>query len=283
MQIRKISLSALLMCAVCMLLGLTSCMTPKKIAYFQDVDDVVMDVNNSTGVLRIQPEDKLQISVSASDPDLAAIFNLTVSNIRQGQVTNSSRKESGSATVSNNSSLESQSYYTVDNAGNIDFPILGTIHVAGMSRMELAGYIKGELAARGLLKDAIVIVEFVNSAVSVLGEVNNPGRYVINRDHISVLDALAVAGDLTIQGKRENVLVVREENGKRYTYRLDLTQGSQLMSSPAYYLQANDVVYVEPSDYKKRQTTVNGNNVLQASFWVSVASLLTSVAVLIFK
>lgn len=271
------------MCAVCVLMGLTSCVTPKKIAYLQDVDNVVMDVNNSNGVLRIQPEDKLQIQVSATDPELAAIFNLTVSNIRQGQVTNSSRKENGSAVVTNNSSLESQSYYTVDNAGNIDFPILGTIHVAGMSRMELAGFIKGELAGRGLLKDAIVIVEFVNSAVSVLGEVNNPGRYVMNRDHISVLDALAVAGDLTIQGKRENVLVVREENGKRYTYRLDLTQGSNLMSSPAYYLQANDVVYVEPSDYKKRQTTVNGNNVLQASFWVSVASLLTSVAVLIFK
>ena len=116
-----------------------------------------------------------------------------------------------------------------------------------------------------------------------MGEVLAPGRYDMNRDNITILEALSLAGDLTIQGKRDNVMVIREEDGQLKTYRVDLTNGQQLMSSPAFYLKQDDIVYVEPNGVRKRQTTVNGNTALSASFWVSVASLLTSVAVLIFK
>ena len=151
-----------------------------------------------------------------------------------------------------------------------------------MTRSEVAGFIKGELMGRDLVKDPTVTVEFLNTGVSVMGEVLAPGRYDMNRDNITILEALSLAGDLTIQGKRDNVMVIREEDGQLKTYRVDLTNGQQLMSSPAFYLKQDDIVYVEPNGVRKRQTTVNGNTALSASFWVSVASLLTSVAVLIF-
>ena len=175
------------------------------------------------------------------------------------------------------------SYYTVDSNGDIDFPVIGEIHIAGMTREEVASYIKNRLVKDKLVNDPVVVVEFVNVGVILAGEVNKPGRYEVNRDHITILEALGMAGDLTIQGKRENVLVVREENGKPKAYYVDLTKAQDLMNSPVYYLQQNDYVYVEPNNMRKRQSTVNGNNVLSASFWVSIASLMTSIAVLIFK
>ena len=167
--------------------------------------------------------------------------------------------------------------------GDIDFPVLGKLHIAGMTRSELAGYIKGELMGRDLVKDPVVTVEFLNTGVSVLGEVKQPGRYDMNVDELTILDAIALAGDLDIQGQRENVKVVRREADGLHTYQVDLTDMRNLVASPAYYLQQDDIIYVEPNGVKKRQTTVNGNTALSASFWVSVASLLTSVAVLIFK
>lgn len=260
---------------------LSSCSTPKSVTYFQDIDTIVTEAQTKAASIKVQPEDKLMILVTSKDPEMSSIFNLSVASSRLGQVTHTYKRDG--ASLSTNSTSDNMGYYTVNEAGNIEFPVLGSLHVAGMSRSELAGYIKGELAGRGLLKDAVVTIEFVNTGVNILGEVSSPGRYTINRDRLTILDALALAGDLTIQGQRENVLVIREENGKRSTYRLDLTNAQQVMNSPAYYLQQNDVVYVEPNSVRKRQTTVNGNNVLSASFWVSVASLLTSIAVLIVK
>ena len=147
----------------------------------------------------------------------------------------------------------------------------------------MAQVIKDQLVDKNLIKDPVVTVEYANLCFNVLGEVNKPGRYTFDRDHLTILDALSKAGDLTIQGRRENVFVMREEGNQRKTYRVNLLNGRELLSSPAYYLQQNDVVYVEPNDYRARQTQVNGNNVLAAPFWISVASLLTSVAVLIVK
>lgn len=260
---------------------LSSCSTPKSVTYFQDIDTIVTEAQTKAASIKVQPEDKLMILVTSKDPEMSSIFNLSVASSRLGQVTHTYKRDG--ASLSANSTSDNMGYYTVNEAGNIEFPVLGSLHVAGMTRSELAGYIKGELAGRGLLKDAVVTIEYVNTGVNILGEVSSPGRYTINRDRLTILDALALAGDLTIQGQRENVLVIREENGKRSTYRLDLTNAQQVMNSPAYYLQQNDVVYVEPNSVRKRQTTVNGNNVLSASFWVSVASLLTSIAVLIVK
>ena len=162
-------------------------------------------------------------------------------------------------------------------------PLLGHIHVAGMTREEIASYIKEELVSKNLVKDPVVTVEFMNLTVSVLGEVASPGRFNIDKDKLTLLDALSMAGDLTVYGKRENVLVQREENGKQTLYQVNLNSGYDLYASPVYYLQQNDIVYVEPNSMKARQATVNGNNVRSASFWMSLASLLTTITVLIVK
>ena len=171
----------------------------------------------------------------------------------------------------------------MDSKGDIDFPVLGKLHVQDMTREEVAVYIKKELQSHDLIKDPVVTVEFMNLSVNVMGEVNRPGRYNIDKDHLTILDALSQAGDLTIYGKREKVLVLRNENGKQRVYGINLCSADHLYSSPVYYLQQNDVVYVEPNDTKARQSTVNGNNVRSTSFWISLASLLTTISVLIFK
>lgn len=269
MNLKKIFIAAHL----CVLF-LFSCTTPKNVTLLQDLSDGDVSEAISVKDIRIKPEDKLSIVVNSKDPMLADLFNLPVISHRVG---------TGTSALSTMSNSQYVSYYTVNSKGDIDFPVLGEIHIAGMNREELAAYIKGRLVKENLVKDPVVTVEYTNTGISVLGEVTRPGRYDINRDRLTLLEALGMAGDLTIQGVRENVLVLRDENGRQVAYRIDLTDAKSLQNSPAYYLQQNDVVYVEPNAVKKRQTTVNGNNVLSASFWVSVASLLTSIAVLVFK
>ncbi len=279
MKIKKFAGSILLMCVGALMI--VGCSTPKNVAYFQDLDETVIQETTQRKAIRVQPDDKLSIIVNSKDPALAALFNLPLITNRLGQ--NTAYNGTGSTARNYGQNSEGISSYTVDPQGNIDFPILGTLHIAGMTRSEVAGFIKGELMGRDLMKDPTVTVEFLNVGISVMGEVNNPGRYDMNRDNISILEALSLAGDLTILGKRENVLVIRDEDGQMKTYRLDLTKGKEMMKSPGYFLKQDDIVYVEPNSQKKRSTTVNGNTALSASFWVSVASLLTSVAVLIFK
>lgn len=253
--------------AAAALLG--SCATPK-VAYFQDVEPGTPEQVLNRLDIRVRPEDKISIIVNSKDPLLMELFNLPTVSRQIG---------------SNSSGANSQgiSGYTVDKSGNIDFPVLGAVHVAGMTREEIASYIKEELVEKNLVKDPIVTVEFQNLTVSVLGEVANPGRYNIDKDHLSLLDAISMAGDLTVYGKRDNVLVQREENGKKVLYKVDLNSGLDLYASPVYYLQQNDVIYVEPNSMKARQATVNGNNIRSATFWMSLASLLVTITVLIVK
>lgn len=251
--------------AAAALLG--SCATPK-VAYFQDVQPGTPEQVLNRLDIRVRPEDKISILVSSKDPLLMELFNLpTVS------------RQIGSG--SSGSSSQGVSGYTVDKSGNIDFPVLGAVHVAGMTREEIASYIKEELVEKNLVKDPIVTVEFQNLTVSVLGEVASPGRYNIDKDRLSLLDAISMAGDLTINGKRDNVLVQREENGKKVLYKVNLNSGPDLYASPVYYLQQNDIIYVEPNSMRARQATVNGNSIRTPSFWISLVSLATTVTVLI--
>ncbi len=277
MNTRKYSLHIGLLAALVLLLG--SCGTPKEIAYFDDFQTATQVENHARRQIKVRPDDKLQITVSSKDPQLAALFNLPSITSRLGQrgtIYNGSNSNYNYGIAN-----EGINCYTVDPQGNIDFPVLGELHVEGMTRSELAGFVKGELMGRNLIKDPTVVVEFINTGISVLGEVKVPGRYLMNRDEVTLLDALSMAGDLTIQGQRTNVRVLRNEGDTTKIYVVDLTKGSELMNSPAFYLQQDDVVYVEPNDYRKRETTVNGNTALSAGFWMSVVSVLTSVAVLI--
>lgn len=257
-------------------IAMTSCTVPKNVTYFQDTDSSVILEAAQSQQITVKPEDKLTIIVKTKDPAVSDLFNLPSYSSRIG--TNGATSGTGTQLRAyTGATTEGIASYTVDSKGDIDFPVLGTIHIAGMSRAEVAGFIKGELMGRDLVKDPTVVVEFLNTGVNILGEVMTPGRYDMNKDRLTVLEAIALAGDLTITGQRENVKVMRENNGQITTYVLDLTNGEQLVKSPGYYLQQGDVVYVEPNKMRKRSTTVNGNNALSVSFWVSVASLLTSV------
>ncbi|MBD5203656.1 MAG: polysaccharide export protein [Bacteroidales bacterium] len=256
-----------------------SCSTPKGITYMQDLGDNTVVAVAAERAIHIRPDDKLTIVVKSKDPALSDLFNLTL-NVNRAS---SEKLATGVSSRNYTSGSESLMSYTVTPEGDIDFPVLGKLHVEGMTRSELSGFIKGELMGRDLVKDPVVTVEFLNTGISVLGEVAEPGRYDMNTDRLNVLQALALAGDLTMSGMRENVLVMREENGKMVSYRLNLTDANQMASSPAFYLQQDDIIYVEPNAIRKRSQTVNGNNVLNASFWISVASLAASVATLIFR
>jgi polysaccharide export outer membrane protein len=127
-----------------------------------------------------------------------------------------------------------------------------------------------------------VTVEFLNASVYVLGDVGSPGEYAIDKESLNIVQAISLAGDLTITGQRENVLVVREENGQNRAYRVNLTDKANLLQSPVYYLQQNDVVYVEPNDMQKRNASNNGNTLMTPSFWMSVVTFLTALGALIF-
>ena len=254
-------------------LVLGGCGTPKDVAYFQDIT-VDSTIKSEPQQIKIEPNDKLMITVKTMDPTLSALFNLQVFTDRTEIIPYNS---AGGNATQNTVSSQGVSKYTVTPEGYIDFPLLGKLKVAGMTRSELSGFIKGELMGKELAKDPVVTVEFINMAVSMLGEVSRPGRYDLNQDQINIIEAISMAGDLTLQGKRENIKVLRETEEGIQTYNIDLTNFKEMTESPAYYLKQGDIVYVEPNDLKKRQTTNNGNNVLSTGFWISVASLLTSV------
>ncbi len=247
-------------------LGVASCSAPKDVAYFQDINEAIIPVPGE-GSLRLEPGDRISIIVKSKDPELSDAFNLTVNTSRLGD-----------ATIS----PEGMASYIVDKEGCIDMPILGTIKVAGMTRSELAGFITGELRA-GHVRDAVVSVELLNATFMAMGELRKTGAIPIERDDLTIFEAISLAGDLDIQGQRDNVAVIREESDGLHTYRIDLTNMQETVKSPVYYIKQGDILYVEPNGIKKRQTTANGNNILSVSFWISVASLLTSIALLIVK
>ena len=235
--------------------------TYKKINYLQDVRrDTTMTMKVNNGII-IQPQDQLSIIVTSRDPKMAVPFNLSVSTFYTGSELSSSGGASQRITG-----------YVVNNEGDITFPSLGSIHVAGLNRWELQDLIKDKLSDEGLLRDAVVTVEFLNFKVSVLGEVTAPGTYSVTGDKITIFQALALARDLTIYGQRENVQVIREQNGRRHIYTLDLTN-SEIFKSQAYYLQQNDVVYVTPSRVRAGQGEINENYFKSGSFWISLASI----------
>ena len=245
---------------------MSSCNTSKEIIYLQDVRLESPEEIKAAETITIEPKDMLSIVVSSSQPDAARIFNLPIM-----------------ATQASNGDLMYDSYlngYVVDGDGYIDFPVVGKIKASGLNRWQLQDRIMETLRDKKLLDDPVVTVEFMNFKVSILGEVTAPGTYSIKSDKVSVLEAIAMARDLTIYGKRDEVYVIREEGGQRHSYKLDL-RSSDIFDSPAYYLKQNDVIYVQPNKVRAGQSTINQNTVKSVSMWVSIASLLTSIGVLV--
>lgn len=256
---------------------LSSCSTPKNISYFPELQTGSIVQAGKMLDIKVKPEDKLSILVSTQEPALSILFNLVNVQNRLGQTTSSTTNVDHMGSSSNGQ----VSYYTVDSQGDIAFPVLGKLHIAGLTREQIAEKITNDLKYADLVKDPIVTVEFANTGLSVLGEVNRPGRYEFNKDHLTIIDAIAMAGDLKMNGMRENILVMRNLGGGRQeAYRVNLLDAQSLASSPVYYLQQDDVIYVEPNNKAKRETTASGNSAFAPSFWVSIGSLAVTIATL---
>lgn len=246
-----------------------SCANNKQIVYFQDAYNAdSAKIALPSPEIRIQANDKISIVVSCRDPEVANMFNLPYT----------SRYVGSQSLTSATSSNQGLMCYTIDPEGNIDFPELGTLQVAGMTRSELSAYIKGQLMGRDLVQDPVVTVEFANLHVSVIGEVRSPGQYSINSNKLNILDAISLAGDMTINGKRQNVMVLRTDSlGVLQTYTVDFTSIDSVRNSPVYDLCQNDVVYVAPTKKRSRESDANGNTFSSPSFWISIMTSITSI------
>ena len=254
---------------------LCSCSTPKNVAYFQDAEQIRGMTLQNEQPLRLRPKDKINILVRSSDPMLVSQFNLTASTTSMRSVGNTTIPQTsiGSSGTSSSGQLLA---YTVDEQGDISFPVLGKVAVEGRTRQEVADYLRNRLIERDLVRDPIVTVEFVNLSINVLGEVNHPGRINIQKDYYTLIDAISDAGDLTINGQRENVMVMREVDGEDQTYVVNLCDRQNLLSSPVFYLQQNDVLYVTPNPKKQRESRTTGNTFNQPAIWISLTSLIST-------
>ncbi len=248
---------------------LASCATQQKISYFQDVQ-VNQEFEYAKGTdITVQPDDVVSIVVSSKNPELAVLFNLPKVQQIAG---------SGNSTISSTTSTE-LSGYAISRDGYIDFPVVGKIHIAGQTKDEITTTIKNALITNDLVKDPVVTVNFINLTFSVMGEVSKPGQYNIEKNRTTILEALSMAGDLTIYGLRDRVYLTRDLGGKKITYKLDM-RSHDIYNSPAYYVQQNDLIYVQPNKVRANQSTVNGNTIQSTSFWISLASLLTTISLI---
>ncbi len=269
-----------LLYAIAFVAALTACQTPKDITYIQNLNSGQSVSSAPINEITAQPGDRVSIVVHSQDAQLAEIFNLPIQSRRIGTATG---RQSAAAASSGSYNSGQTAPYIVDSFGDIDFPVLGPIHVTGMTRQQIAKTIKDELISRRLLKDPTVVVEFLDHSFTALGSVGQPGRIIFDRDRLTLVEAIGLAGDLTIDGERTNVKVIRTEEGREQAYEVDLTDANSLFQSPVYYIQQNDIIYVEPNDKRKRETTSNGNTPFTPSFWISLASFGITVALLFIK
>lgn len=247
---------------------LTGCQSYKRVPYLQDIRQGETTTSPTATTLydaRIMPKDLLTIVVSCpEEPELAELYNLTVSTPIANNV---------------NKSLTTQpvlQQYLVDNAGNIDFPVLGTLHLGGLTKSEAEQSIKEKLSSQ-FHQTPIVTVRMVNYKISVIGEVARPGTFNISNEKVNLLEALAMAGDMTIYGLRNNVKLIREDiDGKREIISLNLNDRDILLS-PYYYLQQNDILYITPNKTKAKTSDINTSTTI----WFSVVGSLVSLATLI--
>ena len=249
---------------------LVSCQSYKKVPYLQDtalVSETEQSVRQ-TGV-KVMPKDLLTIVVSCSTPELAAPFNLVNSGINSG----TEGKMTGQGTTSS-----APQQYLVDNQGNINFPMLGEIHVGGLTKLGIENLIIEKLKV--YLKEApLVTVRIVNYRISVLGEVTKPGSFIVSNEKVNLLEALAMAGDLTIYGMRDNVKLIRTgQDNKQEIITLDLNKAETVMS-PYYQLQQNDIIYVTPNKTKAKNSDIGTSTGL----WISATSILISITNLLIN
>lgn len=239
----------------------TSCRTGERVIYFQDSksDSLTVSTPGFTPVFKV--DDFLSIVITTADPESAQIYNLpTTTASNQGY------------SIGNPAPYG----YLVNSRGDISLPVLGSIHVAGKNRMELETEIKTLL--EGQLKNPTVQIQILNFKVTVLGDVKSPGTFKIPNERITLLEAIGLAGDLRMSGERKNVKVIRDSSGVKTEYRIDLTT-KEIFSSPAYYLQQNDVVYVEPNAAARTEGTLWKTT---GAIFISISSLvITTISIIV--
>ena len=246
--LKRIILAYLFSVALC------SCNSSRNLVYFSDLqtNEVYKTEINNNAEPRIQSNDLLAITVNSLNPESNSLFNRGVLQ--------------ASGTTAGNDNIINQGYL-VDGSGHITFPVLGKIKLAGLTREEALDKMTSEI--RKNVKDPIVTIRFLNFKITVIGEVNKPATFTIPTERISILEALGLAGDLTTYGKRENILLIREKDGSRSTTRLNLND-KNLLNSPYFYLQQNDVLYVEPDKLKQVQASTNTRSLTIASMGLSI-------------
>ncbi len=244
-----------------LLMMISSCVSRRNMVYFQEIEEIAANTRQAyTNNLIIKPDDVLTIRVSAPEQEAAIPFNLTKSVGSQQMLRGEVELET----------------YLVSDQGSIEFPVIGTMEVAGLTNIELSEKIKSLIDE--YVKDAIVNVRILNFQISVLGEVRSPGMFSIEDDHVDLSQALAMAGDLTIFGKRTNILVMGQENGRKTYAYLDLTDAN-VLNSPFYNLRQGDVVYVEPRNSRRQSAGSTG----VASTYLSIASVIASLVILLTR
>ena len=243
----------------------SSCRAPKNVAYLQNSDYVDLSSEYLYDA-RIMPKDILTITVSTVNPEAAAPFNLIVRPTLQS---------TSSTIATTGGSLQT---YLVDNQGGIDFPVLGHLVVGGLTKRECEKLIHDKITPYlNANENPVVTVRMSSYSISVLGEVARPGSYQVSREKINILEALAQAGDLTIYGVRERVKLIREDaQGHKQIHTVNLNDAN-ILTSPYYYLQQNDILYVEPNKVKAQNSTIGQSTTL----WISATSILVSVAALV--
>jgi len=250
------------------ILLLSSCSAVKDIAYFQKVDNKNMPLKNNSGLYdaHIKAKDILSITVVSTQPEASMIYNLVVPTVGEGSSQNALFQQP---------TLQS---YMVDIEGNIDFPVFGKIKVIGLTRKDLEKLLMDKLSSAFSKETPIVTIRFLNYSVNILGEVSKPGKYDTNNDRLTIFEGLALAGDLTIYGKRENVKVLRENSNGTKDYITVNLNDKNVIFSPAYYLEQNDVVYVEPNKSRSRSS----NYGTAETFAISSLSVLLTLTSLVF-
>ena len=250
------------------ILCITSCSSSKSVAYLQNSDSIDLALSEYLYDAHIMPKDVLTITVNTVNPEASAPFNLLVRNTLT----------STSSTIG--TSAGSLQTYLVSNDGTIDFPVLGTINVGGLTKRECEKLIHDQiLPYLNAKENPVVTVRMANYKISVLGEVARPGMFTVGNEKINIFEALAQAGDLTIYGVRDRVKLIREDaKGKKEVYTLNLNDAN-LISSPYYYLQQNDIIYVEPNKVKAQNSTVGQTTTL----WFSATSILISLTSLLYN
>lgn len=248
-------------------LASASCASQKRAWYLQDAQPFTPEQIAEAGQIRIKPLDRLTIVVNSRDPELAVPFNTYTSL--------SSLSGSGSGGTGANS----MQILTVDSEGSLEMPVIGTIECKGKTREELAKIIADKIIEGGYINDPKVNIQFADMKIAIIGEVGKPGYYDVTRDKVSIFDALAMAGDITIYGVRTDVSVTRVQDGVRTIEYLDLTS-KDVFNSPAFYIQQNDVIYVKPNKYKTQSGEISQNRAFYLSLIGTVISITTLVVTL---